>query len=377
MINYVKENIKFLAIAGDGQLARFLALSAQKYHLKCKFLSLNATLSPCLGLGEIFEISDWNNSKQMDQFLVGVDALILENEFISTELLQLAQQKKILCLPNLSSYAELDNKYKQCQLARENNFLTPHFNLINNLDEIDFSTPHMLKAIKQGYDGYGNLAVDHSTPREQIKNFIQKYKNILVQEFINFDFEFSLIAARDSYENIIFFPTAKTIQENNICHFVESPAHLPIKLINDIKNKISNLLNRINATGLFAFEFFYKEGEVYFNEIAPRPHNSGHFTLDNCDYSQFDALIKILLKQALSEPKLIKPAAVMLNLLGTQQGYADFKIKNKNPVENMSLHLYQKKYSKQGRKMGHITVIGDDPQVITQQLQHIKENYTL
>lgn len=383
-MNYVKENIEVLGIAGDGQLARFVALAAHRCHLKTIFLTLNEMISPCQDLGELVEINDWNDQYHLEIFLEKIDVLILENEFVSTQLLELANKKNIPCLPNLSSYKHFDNKYKQALLAKNTHFLTPNFCLIHQVEEIDFSqTITMLKAIRGGYDGYGNLLVTSETPIERIQQFIAKNKNVLQQEYIDYDFEFSLIAARDYHNNIIFFPTAKTVQENHICHFVVSPADIAEEKILIIKNKIQSLLENINAFGLFAFEFFYKNGDIFFNEIAPRPHNSGHFTMDNCDYSQFDALINIILGKKLTTPHLLQPHAIMLNLLGTQEGYPDFKIQDHalqdkvHSDKNLSLYLYQKKYSKPGRKMGHITLIGHDQQKISHQLQLIKEHYTL
>lgn len=367
-----------LGIYGDGQLARLLALSAQSKNIQTLIFTLNEKDSPCRGIAQLAQGADWSDKVSFEAFCERCEWIVLENEFVPAELLLEAQKKGIKVLPDANSYSQVSDKLKQVELARSLSITIPNHQVILSESDLDhLQLPCMLKSIQGGYDGYGNFIFKESSQREAAGLFIRQRGPALAQEFLNFDCEVAVVVANDG--KIAFtFPVVETIQEKSICNYVLIPPRFSAKLQQAVQKAALDLIRAISGKGIFGVEFFIIGDKFIFNEIAPRPHNSCHFSIEACSYSQFDAIIKLIQGEPMTPPEMLTPAAGMLNLLGTQNGKARFEGDAKfHRHPKGFLHLYGKEDSRIGRKMGHFTLLGNDQNELLRELAILKGRYSL
>ena len=189
----------------------------------------------------------------------------------------------------------------------------------------------------------------------------EKGHDILAEAFVEFTHELAVQVARNETGTVVY-PCCETVQENHICVAVLSPAPVSVSIQEKARDLALKAVEAIDGKGIFAFEFFLtKDGDVLLNESAPRPHNSGHYTIEGCVASQFENHIRAVLGLPLGSSEMTKTTAVMINLLGTNNrpAVADH-IPGALSAENGHLHIYGKLESKMGRKMAHFTLLGND-----------------
>ncbi len=305
----------------------------------------------------------------MVEFAKACDVITLENEFIDSEVLQQLQDKSGTPIyPSPNSFSLIENKLIEKQTFENAGIpVTPYALVSNKEDFKNFGNlhgwPYLLKSSKGGYDGYGNKTVRNLEDAEKAYRELggEKGRNILAEAFVDFTHELAVQVARNETGHVIY-PCCETVQENHICVAVKSPA--PIS--SDHQKKAQQLALKateaIDGKGIYAYEFFLtRNGELLLNESAPRPHNSGHYTIEGCVTSQFENHTRAVLGLPLGDTSLIKPAAAMINLLGTHKRSAVMEGTETAMSEpNGHLHSYGKLQSKPGRKMAHYTLLGDD-----------------
>ena len=195
----------------------------------------------------------------------------------------------------------------------------------------------------------------------------------MAEQFIDFQKELAVMVVRTRNE-IKSYPVVETIQKNHICHTVIAPARIENKLLNVVDEISVKTVEAVNGIGIFGIELFItKDNKILVNEMAPRPHNSGHYTIEACITSQFENHIRAVLNLPLGSTDMIKPYAVMINLLGKKTG--EGIIENYNTAledEKVHLHIYGKAKSRLGRKMGHITMVGDNLNTILSKAKKIE-----
>lgn len=342
-----------LGVLGGGQLGQLLFRQAQQWGVPVS----------------MFEGSDWQDTQAIKKFISQVDVVLLENEFVPPAILRGAN-----CFPTLASYEIFRDKLLEKELALKVGLETPRFSAVGSLEEVKqflLTGTGILKARTGGYDGYGNLTVNTSTPEKAIQEFLARGPCI-IEEQVSFAMEVAVLVAR-SADKSVTFPVAETLQENHICHSVVAPARLAPALLHKIAMQAQDLVAAADGVGIFGVEFFIThEFRVLYNETAPRPHNSAHFTLDACSSSQYALLVQIALGLPITTPHMTCPSVGMLNLLGTSAGTGELR-----PLEKFlsrgSLWMYGKKESRPGRKMGHYTLSGNDPQEILEHFKTLKE----
>jgi 5-(carboxyamino)imidazole ribonucleotide synthase len=372
-----------LGVYGDGQLARLFVLTAQSWGISPVVFTLDAAHSPCRSLGvEWIEGKSWDDAEAFSRFTSLASVIVLENEFVPPFFLQEAEKAGIHFLPDAKSYSALSDKLKQVQLAEKEGLRVPEYQVLHNADEnAPLTPPLMLKTLRGGYDGYGNFSYTRRDQWPQAVAFINKGGPCLAQEWISFDKEVALLVALEHDQNeSIVFPAAETLQEDRICHFVISPPRISLSLqknLAEAARKIMTSLQAQGGVGLFAIEFLLQGEEIIFNEIAPRPHNSAHFTIEGCTLSQYQALLQLALRLPLGKPHLTAPAVGMLNLLGNTQSTEPVFSGDSEFFTKGHLHLYHKFQSRPGRKMGHYTLCGDDQEKILHTLAQRKKGYRL
>jgi 5-(carboxyamino)imidazole ribonucleotide synthase len=379
-----------LGILGSGQLGQLLASASRSTFSNVLVYHVSAQSSETLDWADkTFTSAEWNNPEKLEAMAKVCDVWALENEFIDPDLLQsLVSQYSLKIFPDLSSYRIMRDKILEKQAAQKAGLECVAYAPVQSLDDIQnflsekTSGEGILKLAQGGYDGYGNLAVS----LESLKSIeMQKkcteffHKGLcLIEEKIPFLMEVAIMAARDSSQ-VISFPVAETVQENHICHYVLVPARLPENVLNTIQKWAKQLLTHLNAQGLFGLEFFVTQDyRILYNEAAPRPHNSGHYSIDGCNHSQFTILRDLLLNRPLQTPSLLTPVVGMLNLLGTQNGTANLQPRALFETDPAgALCLYQKKQSRVGRKMGHYNLKGHRSEIVLEQLTKLKQRYSL
>ncbi|MBY0517461.1 MAG: ATP-grasp domain-containing protein [Bacteriovoracaceae bacterium] len=372
-----------LGILGGGQLAMLICLAAKKRRLQtCVYLPSEEQASVNGISDQEFIGSGWEDKKTLLDFAQHCSVIALENEFVPFEILKEIQDQTGVCfVPDLNSYRLFQNKKLEKQVAQAAGLLTVPWRSVESLEDVqDFLNIHkslVLKTASGGYDGHGNLFVDHQTSPQMIEKFLAK-KDVLAEAFIHFKYEVAIVVARAA-KKVIHFPIAQTIQKNHICHFVIAPASIPKELEEKIVQKATLLIESVNGVGLFGIEFFVtQENQVFYNETAPRPHNSAHFTIDACSISQFEAIIDLAFENDLKAPTLTSPVVGMLNLLGTHHGPAKLEPKEDfDQFKNGQLCLYGKPWSRPGRKMGHFNLKGEVASEVLSQLSDLQLRYQL
>lgn len=383
IILIMKNNSKILGILGSGQLARMTAIAAQQYGYSVYIYCNDNQFSPAEHVATKTIKGDFNDLHSILDFCSLCDVVTLENEFIDQEILQKIDQlqpKKLF--PDSETFKKIGDKISEKEHFQSHGIKVAPFIKVNSIADVlvfaeIHSFPLILKSAKGGYDGFGNLTIKNKD--ELTDNFSKLKGELLVEAFIPYEMECAIMVARNANDQIVSYPIAHTIQENHICHFVAVPAQIDSVIALEIEKMAIKAMKTLNAVGIFAFEFFItKDKDIYLNESAPRPHNSGHYSIEGCETSQFANHVRAVLNLPLGSPALTSKNILMLNLLGTQNGPALLGPLNSfYQIKKGYLHLYGKKESKIGRKMGHLTLLGEDLKQMEIKLKQLKGCYYL
>ena len=360
-----------LGILGGGQLAKMLALEAYRLGLNVAIIDKDAN-TPAGDLTKLDFTKGWNDQAELDKFVEVSDIITLENEFIEPEILEYISQKKQV-FPTAQTMRLVQDKFIQKNVFAKNGIPLPRYEEINSIDDLKqfgqkFGYPFVVKTRTLGYDGYGNFTVQNENECQVAWQKFNSNSNqsparkLMAEEFINFKAELAVMITRSRSGKTAVYPCVETIQKNHICNQVIAPAKIDIDISLQAQEIATRAVEAVNGVGVFGVELFVNaDGQILVNEIAPRPHNSGHYTIEACFCSQFENAIRAILDLPLGSTEMIKPAACMINLLGERDGIGSpTNVTNTLEFNKVALHLYNKKTSRQGRKMGHITAIADN-----------------
>lgn len=354
-----------IGILGGGQLARMSAYQAYKLGFEIAILEKESQ-SPAGQLTK-YEYVGWvDNKNLLRKFANDCDVITLENEFIDYKDLEYIEKLGKKVLPGSKTISLIQDKFIQKKTFRKNNIPVPDFVNIKTNNEYSrisekLGKKFVLKSRKMGYDGYGNaLVTNEKSFKEGFKRLSVRHSLLMAEEFIDFKKELAVMIVRTKYE-VKAYPVVETIQKNHICHTVIAPAEINKRLQKAAEEMSIKAVESVKGIGIFGIELFItKNNKILVNEMAPRPHNSGHYTIESCVTSQFENHIRAVSGLPLGSTNMVKPYAVMINLLGKKDGSGNVEnysaaLKN----ENVHLHIYGKEKSRLGRKMGHITYLGD------------------
>jgi len=349
---------KKIGVIGGGQLAWMMAQVAPSEDIDI----LVQTPSPsdsAVNLATKVIFAPINDFMATAKLAKHSDIITFENEFVNLDELQKLADEGVCFYPRLSSLSPLLDKYEQRCFLRNNNFSVPHFREYNSISDFDsFSFPLVLKARRHGYDGQGTIII-HS--QVELTDILPKFEDIplLIEEFIPFERELAIVAARSVKGEIKIYPVVETYQHHQVCRWVIAPALLSADKIKEIEYITEKLLIALDYVGVLAIELFLtKNGEILVNETAPRTHNSGHYTIDACNTSQFALQLQAVTGKPLGNIDLKTSGAVMINLLGYESANSDY-LEKRQHIENLGtfVHWYGKSESRIGRKLGHVTVL--------------------
>ena len=347
-----------LGILGGGQLGRMLIQEAVNFNIHISVLD-PAVNAPCADLANNFVVGNFNDYQTVLDFGKTVDVLTIEIEHVNIEALEELERMGKKVFPRPSALRTIQDKGLQKQFYKANDIPTAPFHLIDNAEDallFKEKGPFMQKLRKGGYDGKG------VTPLRTEAEFNGAFNApSVLEEFVPFVKELAVIVARNESGEIATFPLVEMEfnPEANLVEFIFSPANVSIDIENNAKKIASDIANKLEHVGLLAIELFLTEdGNILVNEIAPRPHNSGHHTIEACFVSQYGMHLRAILNMPLGSTGLRTPA-VMINLLGEKgfEGKARYEnIEEVLHTEGAYIHLYGKEDTKPFRKMGHITV---------------------
>ncbi|MDZ7680605.1 MAG: ATP-grasp domain-containing protein [Fodinibius sp.] len=319
----------------------------------------------------------------MTTFAESCDVLTLENEFISSDVLKQTQkQSGTPIYPSPESFSLIENKLIEKQTFEQAGIPVTPYDLVENKADIDnfgdkHGWPYLLKSSKGGYDGFGNETVANLD--EAMTAFDTLGGNdghdIIAEAFVDFTHELAVQVASNETGHAVY-PCCETVQENHICVAVKSPAPVDPAIHEKAQELAVKATEAIDGKGIFAYEFFLRpDGSLLLNESAPRPHNSGHYTIEGCVTSQFENHVRAVMGLPLGSTELRAPAVAMVNLLGTDE--RDARVDNALGALEASdghLHVYGKLDSRVGRKMSHYTMLGNDMDEIYDQARTVTKD---
>lgn len=354
-----------LGILGGGQLAQMLTQAAISLGLETAIYD-TAPDSPASRLTHTRAIGAWDDLPALRAFSAGCDVLTLENEFVFAQPLAELAASGVHVYPRPATLATIQDKFLQKQAMQQAGLPVPEFTSVETMDDVrrfgeKVGYPLVLKVRYGGYDGYGNATVKTELDLEPSWTKLAKPgRKLMVEQWIGFERELAVMVVRGRDGQLATYPVVETVQHNHICHIVRAPAPISDEQTARAIDLARRAVETVDGVGIFGVEIFaLADGTVVYNEIAPRPHNSGHYTIEGCVTSQFENHIRAVMGWPLGDTRLRAPAAVMVNILGKRNSYSDSQpARSALGISGAHLHLYGKKEVRLGRKMGHVTALG-------------------
>ncbi len=370
--------LKRVGVIGGGQLAQMLAKAAATLGIEL-WIQTPQSSDPAVGMAAHALLAPIDDLEATGQLAGQVEVITFENEFVDLDRLQTLANQGILFAPQLGSLRPLLDKLDQRHLLQSLGIGTPQFWPLRGttcdgwIDSLPWMPtairPLVVKMRRGGYDGQGTFVVKSAEALNDLFQTIQQTlapdqardQVLLAEEWIPFERELAIMAARSSSGEIRLFAVVETQQVQQVCRRVIAPAHISSHVQAQVEAIATTLLDHLAVVGILGIELFLTADEkVRVNEIAPRTHNSGHLSLDACQTSQFEQHLRAITNRPLGDPSLTVPGAVMVNLLGTEEGSTDryaSQLESIARIPNAHVHWYDKAQSRLGRKLGHVTVL--------------------
>ena len=372
---------KKIGIIGGGQLGKMMILDAKR--LGIKIITLDPSLScPSHSISDEHIVANFDDEEAIINLAKKTDVLTYEFEHISVSALKKVEQMGYKVYPTVKSLEIIQNKYTQKQELKKHNILVPEFESIKTVDDIYqvgeiFGYPMMLKACTGGYDGKGNGVIKNKdSVFEVYKNLGEGKIPLMVERFVEFEKEISVLACRGIDGDIVVYPVGENIHIDSILDETIVPANISNKCTEKAMKLAHDVMEVFHGVGMFCVEMFVgKDENVYINEVAPRPHNSGHYTIEACLTSQFEQHIRAILGLPLGDVSLRTPV-VMKNILGEINADGKAIVLGTEEIYKMpkvKLHIYGKEEVKPKRKMGHLTVCGNSVEEAVNQARKASE----
>ena len=354
-----------IGIIGGGQLGRMLAIAARQMDYKTVVLDPDSNC-PAGQVADRVIGSDYSDLKASSELAALADVVTYEFENVDADSVSSAEKHKPV-RPSSSVLRTTQNRLHEKKALLQAGIPVANFRKVDSLRDLEDAAsvlgyPMVLKTATEGYDGKGQSIIDGE--RDLAISYDQlsaRNVDLIVEQFVSFKAEVSTICARTIDGMTATFDPAENIHRNHILDTSIVPARIDESVTDKARIIATDIAEKLDVIGLIAVEMFVtQENDILVNELAPRPHNSGHYTMDGCDTSQFEQLVRILAGMPITLPKLHSPT-VMVNLLGEiwedTDGNPDWQRALELP--GVSLHLYGKSAARVGRKMGHINVVAE------------------
>jgi 5-(carboxyamino)imidazole ribonucleotide synthase len=355
-----------LGIVGGGQLGKMMAFEAKRMFMKVIVLDPSKDC-PASSLADKLIIGDFSDAQKIYDLSSEVDIITFEIELANATALNNLEESGFLVHPSPKTLSIIQNKYRQKKFLRENNITVPDFELVSSEEQLMYycsnsGFPVLLKACEDSYDGRGNYLIRSENEISKALIYFSG-RQCMVEKFVNFKKEISIMVARNLSGNISYFPIAENIHENHIL----KTSIIPARISKETEGKAIDLaimtMKSLKGSGIFGIEMFVdEEDNVLINEIAPRPHNSGHYSIEACSISQFEQHIRAILDYTLLQPTLLSDA-VMINILGPDNYTGPYEIAGIDElfaIPGAKIHIYGKLETKPNRKLGHVTIVSNN-----------------
>ena len=375
---------KILGIIGGGQLGMMITEAAKEMpEYISKIIVLDPTPNcPAAQVGAEQIVGDFKDKDAIIDLANKSDIITYEIESGDSEVLKYAE-KITEINPSPDTLRIIQDKFLQKSFLLENNILVPEFIEIEKLDDVKaglkkFGYPALLKARRDAYDGRGNFKINSE---DEIQNAFDYFKGqkLLLEKYVPFKMEVSVIASRNTKGQIKTYPLVENIHEENILRQTIAPARVSDKVAQNAEKIAEKTMSVLKGAGIFGIEMFVtEEEEVTINEIAPRVHNSGHHTLQSSNTSQFEQHLRAILGIELNDTELVHNT-VMYNILGSKEFQGKYKPLTIN-AKNVFLKMYGKEISKPLRKLGHVNLVaneGETIDVLLERLESIKQQIVI
>ena len=364
--NPVSNRFPRVGVIGAGQLARMMVAPATALGVDLLLFAQDPNDSAAQITHHV--VGDYTNLAQVFEFARQVDVLTFEHELIPLSVIKVLEAAGIKVYPPSSAFI-----YSQDKVAMREKlaaFPAPQSQVVTDASSVK-SFPVIAKAIRGGYDGRGVWKINSVTELQEI---LKHTSPLLIEELIDFDTEIAVMVARSPHGQATSWAPVETVQEDGICILTITPAQkISPQVAEKAQQMALEIAQEVGVVGVMAVEMFIKGEDIYINELAMRPHNSGHWSIEGSVTSQFEQHLRAILDLPLGSPAMNHPYAVMGNVLGgdkTDMYRPYLHLMARTP----SLHFHQyKKDVRPGRKIGHVTACGDDLLHLTQEVQHARD----
>ena len=353
-----------IGVVGGGQLARMLVQAAAERQVPIA-VQTSKPADPAAGLASRIVAADPTDVAGTRELVVGCDGITFENEWVNIDALLPLEQQGVRFRPSLAALSPLVDKLSQRQLLDDLAILSPPWCPLSLISPAQpalpqgWTFPVMAKASRGGYDGKGTLVLRDIDALAQLLRAVPA-EDWLLESWVDYELELALVVSRDQRGRIRHFPLVQTHQHQQVCDWVLAPAPVEPSVAALAYNVAASLMTKLGYVGVLALEFFYGPAGLQVNEVAPRTHNSGHFSIEACTSSQFDQQLCIAAGLPVPDPELNSRGALMVNLLGLdpeRHAPLDQRLQALEAMPGLHLHWYGKSPETPGRKLGHVTLL--------------------
>lgn len=369
-----KIELKKVGIVGGGQLGRMLIQAATDWNLEIHILDPDEN-APCKDIAHRFVVAERTDADAVFEFGKDLDVVTIEIENVSVEGLQRLADIGVDVYPQPSVIQTIKDKRLQKQFYLDNDIPTSPFILTENKAEVEANVRFLPAFQKLGTGGYDGQGVQQLAGKADLAKAFDAPS--LLEKAVDIEKEISVIAARNKDGEVVTFPTTEMVfdPKYNLVDYLLSPAQVSPLIAAQAEAIAEKVILAYDMVGILAIEMFLtKDGNILVNEVAPRPHNSGHQTIEGNFTSQFQQHLRAILNLPLGNTA-IRTQSAMVNVIGADgyKGDAHYDgVENLFDIEDTYLHLYGKKLTKPGRKMGHITILEDDLEAMKAKIETVK-----
>ena len=353
-----------IGVVGGGQLARMLVQAAAQRDVPIA-VQTSDPADPAAGLASRLVAADPRDVAGTRELVVGCDGITFENEWVNIDALLPLEQQGVRFQPSLAALSPLVDKLSQRQLLDDLAIPSPPWCPLSLISPAQpalpqgWTFPVMAKASRGGYDGKGTVVLRDIDGLAQLLRAVPA-DDWLLESWVDYELELALVVSRDQRGRIRHFPLVQTHQHQQVCDWVLAPAPVDPSVAALAYNVAASLMTKLGYVGVLALEFFYGPAGLQVNEIAPRTHNSGHFSIEACTSSQFDQQLCIAAGLPVPDPELKSRGALMVNLLGLdpeRHPPLNQRLDALEAMPGLHLHWYGKSPETPGRKLGHVTLL--------------------
>jgi len=362
----VNDRFPRVGVIGAGQLARMMVAPATALGIDLLLFAHSPEDSGAQITNHV--VGDYRDLEALKEFAQGCDLITFEHELVPLSVIKGLETAGVKVYPPSSAFIYSQDKAEMRQKLSA--FPAPEWKIVTSTAEVD-RYPLIAKAISGGYDGRGVWKINS---QDELAEVLKTQPRLLIEEVISFDCEIAVIVARSPHGQATSWAPTETVQEDGICTLTISPAQsVSVELAEEAQKLALEIAQEVGVIGVMAVEMFVKGKHLYVNEVAMRPHNSGHWTIDGARTSQFEQHLRAILDLPLGDPSMTSEFAVMGNILGGEKAdmYRPYlHLMARNP--DLKFHQYKKEV-RAGRKIGHVTAVGSDLLQLTTDVQHARD----